>query len=224
MQGNAAVAVCPDGNAEPPAGSIKLVNGVLRGMRRRGLPANVDPDDLRQEGLIAVWRSGKRGPPRLLAKIARDAMRDHLRRRARDVRGEMALVVDDHGEFIPPRARRDPFLAASVDDLAARHSEWERGRGGIPGMSEYYVFTRGRDENSGYMDGCILWWREAGKGYTCDLNDAGVFTDDDRARGYPSPRSCAYVPKEIVDARARSPRLAWWTSGADSILTATGGA
>lgn len=77
-------------------------------------------------------------------------------------------------------------------------------------MSEYYVFTKKRDEANGWMNGCIVWWCPGGKGYTYDMNRAGVFTDEDRAKGYPSERNCTYVPKELADQLAYSPRLLWW--------------
>jgi hypothetical protein len=34
----------------------------------------------------------------------------------------------------------------------------------------YYV------QNKGYVGNCLLWWREAGCGYTCNLDEAGIFT------------------------------------------------
>jgi hypothetical protein len=76
----------------------------------------------------------------------------------------------------------------------------------------YYVMSLG-DEHKGYMDGCIVWWRPEGRGYTYDLNRAGVFTDEDKAKGYPSLSHCVYIPKEVVDAHCSSPRLAWWSDG-----------
>jgi hypothetical protein len=89
-------------------------------------------------------------------------------------------------------------------------------------MPKYYVVSIG-DEHKGWMDNCIVWWRANGEGYTYDLNDAGVYTDEDRARGYPSEKSCRYIPKEIVDAHCRSPRLAWWSDGwKDPICAALG--
>jgi hypothetical protein len=80
-------------------------------------------------------------------------------------------------------------------------------------MSEqqYYVMSHG-DEHTGYMDGCIVWWKPQGKGYTYDLNAAGLFTEANKASGYPSPSHCVYIPKEIVDAHCYSPRLAWWSA------------
>jgi hypothetical protein len=74
--------------------------------------------------------------------------------------------------------------------------------------NQYYVFNP-RDATIGWMDGCIVWWREGGHGYTYDLNDAGIFTEQDREKDYP-PAHFAYVAKEIVDAHTSAPRLAWW--------------
>jgi hypothetical protein len=77
-------------------------------------------------------------------------------------------------------------------------------------MAEYYVFTKNRDETQGWMDGCIVWWRPEGNGYTYDLNLAGIFTDEHKEKGYPSPDTCQYVPRELVEANSYSPRLAFW--------------
>jgi hypothetical protein len=78
---------------------------------------------------------------------------------------------------------------------------------------EFYVITRDRDEHGGHMDGCIVWWRPEGKGYTYDLNQAGIFTAADMAKNYPSLDNCLYIPREVVDANPYSPRLAWWSRG-----------
>jgi hypothetical protein len=77
-------------------------------------------------------------------------------------------------------------------------------------MREYYVCNKG-DEHRGWMDGCMVWWRAEGRGYTYDLNFAGVFTDVDRAKSYPPDTTCHYIPKELVDAYSYSPRLAFWS-------------
>jgi hypothetical protein len=76
---------------------------------------------------------------------------------------------------------------------------------------QYYVMNHS-DAHRGWMDGCIVWWRAGGHGYTYDLNDAGLFTDADKEKRYPDPELCLYVPKEIVDERSYSPRLAWWSA------------
>lgn len=78
-------------------------------------------------------------------------------------------------------------------------------------MAEYYVMSKG-DEHKGWMDGCIVWWRANGRGYTTDLNDAGVYTDADMEINYPPQRTCVYIPKALVDAHCFSPRLAWWSA------------
>jgi hypothetical protein len=112
------------------ADADKIVNGVLRGFKRRGLPANVDPDDLRQEGLIAlaVAPAEKRAQPRLCVKIAWDAMKDALRKNLlgnkRYYTGVLA-VEDGAGQ---PRRTVDPLFVLDVDGLEARHAEWERER------------------------------------------------------------------------------------------------
>lgn len=79
-------------------------------------------------------------------------------------------------------------------------------------MSNYYVFSK-HDAHVGYMDKCILWWRESGHGYTYDLKSAGVFTEDDKAKGYPPPSGCVYVPVEVAEAAAVKLLLVWWSSG-----------
>jgi hypothetical protein len=78
-------------------------------------------------------------------------------------------------------------------------------------QQQYYVMSKG-DEHKGWMDNCIIWWAPKGHGYTCDLNLAGLFTEADKAAGYPSPTDCVYIPKEIADAHCYSPRLAWWSA------------
>jgi DNA-directed RNA polymerase specialized sigma24 family protein len=131
---------------QPEVCADAIVAGILRGMRRRGLPANVDPDDLRQEGLIAIWRSGHSGPSRLLAVIARNAIFKHLNKKRAERNGSVQLLTDASGEFVPPKTPRDPFASLPVDDgkayrsakarkaeptietLASRHAEWERER------------------------------------------------------------------------------------------------
>lgn len=37
----------------------------------------------------------------------------------------------------------------------------------------YYI------RNKGFVGNCWLFWREKGQGYTCDLNDAGKFTEEE---------------------------------------------
>lgn len=120
--------VCPE----------KLVNGILRGMRRRGLPATVDLDDLRQEGMVAlaIASDEKRNNPRMACKIAKDAMVDHLRLRFREAKYFTGLqtvegcTVDSSGSPTGSRSRRtsDPFFVLDVDGLEAAQRAWERER------------------------------------------------------------------------------------------------
>ncbi len=78
-------------------------------------------------------------------------------------------------------------------------------------VRDYYIFATNRDEHNGWMDGCIVWWRAGGKGYSYDLNDAGLFSEEQRLAGY--AEGCTWVPREIVDANSYSPRLAFWSRG-----------
>ena len=78
-------------------------------------------------------------------------------------------------------------------------------------MAEYYVCSKG-DEYIGWMDACMVWWRAEGKGYTYDLNAAGIFTDENKERNYPDGRTSHYIPRDLVDANSYSPRLAWWSA------------
>ncbi|MGD1074026.1 MAG: hypothetical protein ABSB15_28290, partial [Bryobacteraceae bacterium] len=87
-----------------------IVKGILRGMLRRGLPGNVDQDDLRQAGVVAVFLSGVEGPDSLVAKVARDAMRDYLRKKFRENRTFTSLdETADGGRGSKGKAAKDPF-------------------------------------------------------------------------------------------------------------------
>ena len=46
---------------------------------------------------------------------------------------------------------------------------------------------------------CAVWWRAKGQGYTCDLGDAGVYTEDE-ARSYTNRPSDKLRPKDETDA------------------------
>lgn len=41
-------------------------------------------------------------------------------------------------------------------------------------MQYYYVERKA----SGYVGNCLLWWRKGGQGYTCNIDDAEVFTEN----------------------------------------------
>jgi hypothetical protein len=40
---------------------------------------------------------------------------------------------------------------------------------------EYYI----QRHASGYVGDCLIWWRKGGHGYTCDIDDAEIFEDND---------------------------------------------
>lgn len=81
---------------------------------------------------------------------------------------------------------------------------------------KFYVVSKG-DEHKGYMDGCVLWWRAGGHGYTNDLNCAGIFTEEDMEAGYPPPQTCHYIRCETVESHTYSPRLAYWSRGKNAL-------
>ena len=117
-------------------GSV-IVNRIVRSMKRRRLPVNVELDDLRQVGLIAI--SGKVGPSRLLARIAWNAMVDCLRVEIRHNRQINRMVgvdkgdVDSYGRPVHPRPIErlmDPFFTLDVKGMEDRHGEWETERAG----------------------------------------------------------------------------------------------
>jgi len=42
-------------------------------------------------------------------------------------------------------------------------------------MRQFYI----QRHASGYVGNLLLWWRKGHSGYTCDINDAQVFDEDD---------------------------------------------
>lgn len=62
----------------------------------------------------------------------------------------------------------------------------------------YYI------QNKGFVGNCLVWWRGAGQGYTCDLKHAGKFTKEKaeaicRTR---KPQEDFMWPVSLVDANA----------------------
>ena len=96
-----------------------------------------------------------------------------------------------------------------LSEVAAASAAPPSAAGASSDEALYYV-CNSDDLHRGWMDGSIVWWRPEGHGYTYDLNFAGVFTDEHKAKGYP-PKSCLYIPKQIVDANSYTPRLAFWS-------------
>jgi DNA-directed RNA polymerase specialized sigma24 family protein len=111
--------VCPDAE--------KIVNGVLRGFRRRGLPSNVDADDLRQEGLIAL-ATNRVETQAHAATIARNAMLDYLRKGLRRNKQFYTGIQSTEDSGGTAKITADPWHVLGVDGQEARHLEWERER------------------------------------------------------------------------------------------------
>jgi hypothetical protein len=39
-------------------------------------------------------------------------------------------------------------------------------------VNKYYI------QRQGYVGNCLLWWRKGGHGYTCNLDEAEIFSGD----------------------------------------------
>lgn len=117
------VGVCVD-DAE------RIVGSVLRGMRRRGLPANVDSADLRQEGLIAIVTADpeKIARPALAYRIAKDAMVYSLRKHLLGNKRFYTGMVTADNSAGPSKITVDPWLVLDVGGQEKRQDEWERER------------------------------------------------------------------------------------------------
>jgi hypothetical protein len=74
-------------------------------------------------------------------------------------------------------------------------------------VGEYYVYNPS-DAVKGWNDGCIVWWREGGHGYSNYMEDAGVFTEADYGSNYP-PRDHVWVPAEIARKYAKTRTYCW---------------
>lgn len=59
---------------------------------------------------------------------------------------------------------------------------------------EFYIL-----ESGSVVGNCAMWWRPEGRGYTCDLSDAGKYTADQAKRLRPSD---VPVPCAVADAAA----------------------
>lgn len=89
-------------NIHDPGAVVKRYEGAVRKMACfliTRLPANIEVDDLVQEGLVAVWECSKRFDPNrgasfetFLAHRARGAMLEHLRKQDPLTRGERKQV------------------------------------------------------------------------------------------------------------------------------------
>lgn len=123
---------------------LRVINSVLRGRRRVGIPPGVSESDLRQEAALAVYASGKLTSVRLVAKIARDAMMKHLN--ARRDEGITQLETDSSGEVVLNKRRPDLFFQLPVDDGVAYRSNRRRRKEGpietLAGRHERWIQER----------------------------------------------------------------------------------
>ena len=63
----------------------------------------------------------------------------------------------------------------------------------------YYM----RDTRSNAIVGnCIMWWRKENAGYTCNLDDAEIYTESKAMSMYESRTSDRPYPKDIIDKMA----------------------
>ena len=44
----------------------------------------------------------------------------------------------------------------------------------MPESRKYFIQDRRQ-----YIGNCVLWWRENSQGYTCNLDEAGVYTEEE---------------------------------------------
>ena len=71
----------------------------------------------------------------------------------------------------------------------------------IENRTRYLIATR----KHGFVGNCVVFWRPESKGYTCTLDDAGVYGEVQAAeiiKGAP-PGECRMLPADEVMALAR---------------------
>ncbi len=71
----------------------------------------------------------------------------------------------------------------------------------------YYLYSK-RDKSRGFNDGCIVWWRPNGAGYTNFLEDAGVYTEEQKQKDA-RHKDLVYVPVAKVHAAMKTRSYAW---------------
>lgn len=57
-------------------------------------------------------------------------------------------------------------------------------------MGMYYI------RNEGYLGNALIWWQQGG-GYTCDINNAEIFTEEQARQICKRPEDSAYRVKYI---------------------------
>ena len=70
----------------------------------------------------------------------------------------------------------------------------------------YYLYSK-KDEKAGYNDGCILWWKPNGAGYTTNLHEAGVFTQEYKDKA--QRKELVFVPCHLAWGSSFVARTAW---------------
>lgn len=74
--------------------------------------------------------------------------------------------------------------------------------------SGYYVYNR-RDARIGLNDGCIVWWKHDGRGYTNHLENAGVFDEEFKQRSNRHAPDIVFVPVEEVHRKMQTRTYVW---------------
>lgn len=56
---------------------------------------------------------------------------------------------------------------------------------------KYYI------RNEGYLGNALIWWAKGNSGYTCDINKAGKYTEEEAKSKCKRPEDSAYKCKYI---------------------------
>lgn len=74
-------------------------------------------------------------------------------------------------------------------------------------MSKCYIQNRYYVQNKerGYVGNCILWWKKGGHGYTCNLDEAEIFEQNDSNFQSITKNSRKYMAweKSYIDERSQ---------------------
>lgn len=70
-------------------------------------------------------------------------------------------------------------------------------------MSKLYYITSPHDPNKlGIIGNCVQFWRVNRKGYTCNLDEAGKYPEEEALSIYMGKRGDRIYPVEMLDAIA----------------------
>jgi hypothetical protein len=88
-------------------------------------------------------------------------------------------------------------------------NDWDRAMKAkqSPGGPLYYIFNM-RDITKGWNDGCIVWWKANGNGYTNYIEDAGIFEEWVKEKYKGSPE-LMFVPVEVVTNIKKTRSYVW---------------